>query len=775
MTRYTEKIDMVAMKKILGHFDDLWDRGVIRLIDDNYKEISNKEKTRHILTKFYKCHDDDGKMVCVYKPAKHHKDGRLYGAFSLQGISRRIRHTVASDLIDIDIKNCHPTILERMMTSRGFTCEKLKEYNRDRDKVLNQLIHDEHLENRDAAKRLVLSVINGCGRDDQWGEWLWSFYDEIEFFLHRIGREFPMTYATLKKIKNDNVAVRTLNHELTTRERTSLNTMITFAKEKKEKIAVLCHDGFMLYRNSTTDYTKFCEELSVKLDMPTLVKKMDEGIDTSKMDDRPIPACTYMEDVDYDDDARVEIEPILPMYPLLDIDPHYTINNFIRDFSGKTFKSLAEFKSKVVPKYCKVFAHFRDTNQTIYRCQDNKIILGSPNVDLFHWRVETCIHPVKLSDVLRFYPTNVPVYDDYGFYPDGKDCYGDECPPNIFNVWTGFKAKRVEEVDMEMIQPFLDHILHVWADDDQDIYEYLLDYFASIIQFPWKKTQVLILLYGLQRIGKNTPTNFFLNKVLGKDWGTDNIGVGLFQDRFNVGLMNQIFTVCNELPQLTTTTRNGVFDTLKAAITDDERAYEIKGGRKWNGLNYVNCICTTNHDFTYNIEQGDGRILALRCSPRYHQNLEYFNNLRDNYLQQINADHLITFLYQHKITHDLRNIPMTQLKQEMIELSLPAPVRFINSLKAEEGLFDDLLNGLARLHDGVFHGHESDIHLYNNIKTSLINGVIKSSQLYTLYVNWCKARGENIMSQTAFSRIVKNDCKINGKHTMYGFMFDKFW
>jgi len=250
--------------------------------------------------------------------------------------------------------------------------------------------------------------------------------------------------------------------------------------------------------------------------------------------------------------------------------------------------------------------------------------------------------------------------------------------------------------------------------------------------------------------------------VIGKNLGSDNIGINLFMDRFNHNLLRQLFVVCNELPQLTSTSRNSVFDTLKSAITDDDRTYEIKGGRKWSGPNYVNCICTTNHDFTYNIEQNDGRILALKCSPRYARNFEYFTELNKN-LQQDNADHLITFLYERKITHDLRDIPMTQLKKEMIELSLTTPIRFVNSIKEESDLINDLL------HRGV-----NDVALNDSIKLDINSNKIKSSSLYLLYMQWCKERGENTMSQTAFSRILKNDCNIPSFKSDFIF-FEKFW
>jgi len=58
-----------------------------------------------------------------YTKAKNAKgDGRWFSGIigSMQGINRRVRHTICSDIwIDIDIVNCHPVLLNQM-------CKKLR-------------------------------------------------------------------------------------------------------------------------------------------------------------------------------------------------------------------------------------------------------------------------------------------------------------------------------------------------------------------------------------------------------------------------------------------------------------------------------------------------------------------------------------------------------------------------------------------------------------------------------------------------------------------------
>ena len=113
MISCVETIDMNAMKKILANFDALWTAGLIHQKDDNYNPIDDKEIVRTIFTKFYNRHDaTTGAANTQYKPSRINPDGRVYAPYSLQTICRQVRHTISVGLIDIDLKNCHPTLLK---------------------------------------------------------------------------------------------------------------------------------------------------------------------------------------------------------------------------------------------------------------------------------------------------------------------------------------------------------------------------------------------------------------------------------------------------------------------------------------------------------------------------------------------------------------------------------------------------------------------------------------------------------------------------------------
>ena len=213
---------------------------------------------------------------------------------------------------------------------------------------------------------------------------------------------------------------------------------------------------------------------------------------------------------------------------------------------------------------------------------------------------------------------------------------------------------------------------------------------AHIVQYPYKKTKVLVILYSsLQQVGKNIITNFLIDYVFGQELSYAMAGTDNLTCRFNTNIYRKIFVNCNELSTIDGTERNTQFDLLKNLITEDYMDFEIKGGRKWKGDNYMNILATTNHTFTYKIEDGDARILPLNVSNRYAQNFEYFKGLGES-LNRNTGNHFISFLKKRDLSNVvLTNIPMTDLKKDMIEHSLPSPIRFLNYVKENNVCFSD--------------------------------------------------------------------------------------
>jgi len=75
--------------------------------------------------------------------------------------------------------------------------------------------------------------------------------------------------------------------------------------------------------------------------------------------------------------------------------------------------------------------------------------------------------------------------------------------PNEFNLFHGFAIPRIvgdtplTDVELQQIEPFLQHILTIWCKGGLDLQQYVLNWFAHVLQKPWEKTAVLLFQGGV--------------------------------------------------------------------------------------------------------------------------------------------------------------------------------------------------------------------------------------------------------------------------------------
>ena len=127
-----EKFHKDKLKLIIDNFDELYDKiGKFRDFTNGYKKIEQKARNKTILETLYR------KKKVTYKPSSSSKDGRLFGAGSLQGINKIVRHTLCKGICyDYDIKNAHNIFLTNYCDWNGISYKNLKYYNDNRDNLL---------------------------------------------------------------------------------------------------------------------------------------------------------------------------------------------------------------------------------------------------------------------------------------------------------------------------------------------------------------------------------------------------------------------------------------------------------------------------------------------------------------------------------------------------------------------------------------------------------------------------------------------------------------
>ena len=852
---YEQQVNKAVFQYILEHAGDFELGGI-------YSENGHVTDPSGVLTyynKFLNSLDEGGRVSVEYK--KKGLSERLWGtSCGITNISRRLRHTIAGEFnIDIDIKNCHPTFLQKYCQDNNIECPQLDFYILNRDALK---------ESDPSIKDSVLVLINGGNLRAEPSEFLVSFNDEVKLIHSRV---LEIEKATCKKLATEktwNVAGRALNLCLTKIESKALEVMVKYFKARKVKITSLAFDGLTIERNSKNianidNYLRGCEDainFSLGIGVVVVEKEMNEGFELPAQITRPKKAkspthllsfperkehCKCEADhskmfevlngltrqgtlVVYDEYfkeitlfiAGVCSAPCLSMfihhvarlyedYEQSNIDdycleivsheglgwdwatrnipskkreyagvrkflreqvkknvkgkstaqivdapflPEDDIYDFVEEYRVKIFDDedtmVDDFVSKI-QKYAKyiMFPECYVVNKgdgeitiengiignTRFQRVSEEGIVSIITINLFN--ASGCLR--KRMDV----QSRLPQYKNLTFYPFVVG----EVPvikKGELNMYQGFQAKKVDEVDEKLIEPILTHIRSCWANDDLDVNDYILQWFRHLFTRPAEKSGTVLILYGQQGSGKGILIdNFIIPFIYGDKVSCSTQGLTPIVQRFNSICMNKCFVCCNEVSSGENSFHDS-FERLKSLITDPTMSIEKKGIDMFNDYpNFMNFIFTTNNYNSVKLGRGDRRYVCLETSGRFCKKYEYFERLLASCNQET-ADHFYTYICGLAKTRNIKNIPTTSLKEDMMIHTISGAERFAN----------EVLN-LAPFENSKI---KFDENIWENVlANNCENNTILAKHLYKAYQIYCKDNGDKTISSALFGREIK--------------------
>lgn len=267
-----------------------------------------------------------------------------------------------------------------------------------------------------------------------------------------------------------------------------------------------------------------------------------------------------------------------------------------------------------------------------------------------------------------------PIYERIVFKPYHLDA---TLAKKYYNLYEGTRAELLPvSNNYEAIQPVLDHIKNVMVNGNEAHYDWLMQYFAQMIQNPSKKTGVCVVFHGRQGCGKNLIIDAFANGILGRKLSisTSNPEKTFF-GHFNGVCLNKILGVCNEVGSEV----YNCMDKLKDLVTAPDMINEKKGVDSIIVENYINLIMTTNNSNPLNISVDDRRIVWFDCSNKYVGNEQYFDKL----LTILENDENISAFYHYlkekvniTITNFQKKRPITKGYKRLQVLNLPSYIRW---------------------------------------------------------------------------------------------------
>ncbi len=239
-----------------------------------------------------------GRRVDSYQQAKTNPRRMTTVGISLQGISRIIRHTICRDnMIDLDIKNCHPQILKNWCDAKGVVCNGLADFNQNRPERFKE-VQAVMGWTDDDTKTYMLRLTNGGGIQGKENEaimeklqkleWFGPLLKELSLIRERVKTTYPDLVKKAIKAKGKdyyNLDGVVLSYLLTNMENQILQAMVNACVKKRVKISSLIYDGFMVYKDGVDNLIDFCAYLEKEVKENTnhvvsiVPKEMKEGLE----------------------------------------------------------------------------------------------------------------------------------------------------------------------------------------------------------------------------------------------------------------------------------------------------------------------------------------------------------------------------------------------------------------------------------------------------------------------------------------------------------------
>lgn len=346
---------------------------------------------------------------------------------------------------------------------------------------------------------------------------------------------------------------------------------------------------------------------------------------------------------------------------------------------------------------------------------------------------EPGIRRISMADLIGDNLEFIPTFTRKVFKPLGRGLQQGE-----FNTWPGFKFKRVENINMELVNPFLNHITQVWASGNPDHAKYILTWMAHILTKPWEKTGIALLVCGKKGSGKSMISDFFIHHLVGNGLGWMAPELSQMTMDFNSHLENKVVIGVHEVGYQSVKTYSQEYNRLKSLITDPKISIHPKYELVREAQNFSNLILHSNSGLPLE-GNDDRRFCVLETSDERVGDLQYFRHLKEN-LNPENADHIGSYLIN--IPHlmvDLGEIPKTQIREEIIQCSEPPPIRFIRELREMETLPPNLF-------------------------MPNLPGYVSADELYKYYDLWRSQNGEPAISKMKFSKTIAHVCPSERKY-----------
>ncbi len=257
--------------------------------------------------------------------------------------------------------------------------------------------------------------------------------------------------------------------------------------------------------------------------------------------------------------------------------------------------------------------------------------------------------------------------------------------PDVFNIWRGYNISMEDSAvfDEEDARPLLDHIYNIWCQGRDDHYEYVINWFAHILQKPWSKISVLLALQSEEGAGKGVVMEM-IGEIMGSSTFKAVASASGIVGEFNGELEGKCLI---DLDEAIWGGSKEIASKMKNLITERRQQVNKKHKETYEIDNSTAFMITTNNELFAGIDRGGRRYACLRLDNKYAgiSNAEteaYFSEVRGVAPGVSEPSAKVVggfakYLYKRDLTNwSARRVPQTPLLQDQIERGMNCVVRW---------------------------------------------------------------------------------------------------
>ena len=553
----------------------------------------------------------------VYKLGKQMKSadenlGRLcvLKGIGLQGLNRDLRAALAmANYHDVDINSAHPTLMLQLCEKKGLVCAEQSKFIRERKEWIEGLC-EALMCDRDHAKKRINSLYFGYtnASDDLPDQWK-ALHAEV--LRARSNIVAGADWASHLKFLNgrDNRQGTGLSFILQTIERSCLIAMEKSATKNKRSLDVLIHDGGLIRKEPGEDTLP-----------DALLRRMEADVLT----DTGFKVCLSVKPMETSFQTKLE--------------------------KGESY---AEMKARFEKEL------FRVKNPAGFVRIHNKKIQEVSLTDLGLLYSEWKVDGESFINLWRG-DTDMKTYERFVFMP------GVVPPDEDFNTFLGFEYEP-REGD---VAPYLE-LISLACNHEQRCIDYMLNYEAHIVQKPWEKPGVAIVVKGIKGCGKDTSFDF-LGDLLGHMFHNTYTPETTIWGRFNGDMKHNLLAKIEEanLSMMTKAEE----EKFKSIITAPKHTFENKGKDVGDSKpSYSRFIATTNNAVPVHITDDERRFCLIQSSHERRGDHEYWTSVRAWWDKKESKEAVMWLLMNRDLTgfNPRRDYPKTNYYYEVLSAFIP--------------------------------------------------------------------------------------------------------